>query len=336
MSCLNLHIVVGIDFETTYSGVAWAHNEGQKRIYLIKDWPSLQFANTAKDKVPSLISYLNGQVDNWGDQIGLRDAPLHWIKLLLEPNSRYNKELQQIRQCNELPKKLNMTADEVVRDYLKEIWKYTKEDIRKCVHNSDWENNFVVRVILTVPAMWSHAAKDKTLQAALAAGLPSSIRLVDEPEEDALATLRDKADDNMLRDGDAFVVCDAGGGTVLQINSVKPLNMEQCTINESGLYGFAFLDMAFLRNIKVLVGESQYDGLKDQYKNMMLMDLESGVKPSFTSESTKQYSVNLMGVEDNEKEGILDATITLKQYVPCYTLVHFNLDNTDVMKLDAQ
>lgn len=183
----------------SYSGVAWAHNEGQKRIRLIKDWPNPQATIACNDKVPSLISYLNGKVENWGYHIGLKDAPLCWIKLLLEPESRYSKELEQVRQCNALLRQLNKTADEVVRDYLREIWSYTKEDIRKCVHDDDWESNYAIRVVLTVPAMWSHAAKDRTLKAAVAAGLPTSIRLVDEPEAAALATLREKADDNMLR-----------------------------------------------------------------------------------------------------------------------------------------
>lgn len=41
-----------------------------------------------------------------------------WIKILLEPED------------NALLTKLNKTADEVVSDYLRALWAYTKEDIR--------------------------------------------------------------------------------------------------------------------------------------------------------------------------------------------------------------
>lgn len=121
----------------------------------------------------------------------------------------------------------------MVADYLKLLWDYTLDDIKKL--QPEYEDIFALRVVLTVPAIWSPAAKDKTLQAARIAGMPGNIRLVTEPEAAALATLKDKAEENSLKVlqkfppsrrveslmwntdkvGDAFVVCDAGGGTVV-------------------------------------------------------------------------------------------------------------------------
>jgi hypothetical protein len=83
-----------------------------------------------------------------------------------------------------------------------------------------------------------------------------------------------------------------------------------------GLCGSAFLDMAFRRNIQLLIGKEQWDSLKDRDKKKMSREFEFGVKLSFTADSTRQYSVDLRGVKDNPAEGILDDTITLKQYVP--------------------
>lgn len=85
-----------------------------------------------------------------------------------------------------------------------------------------------------------------------------------------------------------------------------------------GLCGSAFLDMAFRKNIQVLIGKEQWDNLKDRDKKKMSREFEFGVKLSFTADSTRQYSVDLRGVKDNPAEGILDDTITLKQYVPYF------------------
>lgn len=148
--------------------------------------------------MPSVISYRNGRVRNWGYEVELKDDSFRWVKILLEPNHKYAKTMADVRQSNELLTRLNKTAEEVVTDYLREIWTYTKADIRRRVDEEDWQTTYKVRIILTVPAMWSHAAKDKTLKAARAAGLPDSIRLVTEPEAAALATLADKAEDNSL------------------------------------------------------------------------------------------------------------------------------------------
>ncbi|KAJ4245283.1 hypothetical protein NW762_014153, partial [Fusarium torreyae] len=115
--------------------------------------------------------------------------------------------------------------------------------------------------------------------------------------------------------GDAFVVCDAGGGTVdfisYKVNNLKPLEIEECAVGDGGLCGSVCLDIAFEKYIKTLVGESQYNRLKDRDKKKMLLNFEYGVKRAFTVESTEDYSVDLRGVEDNEAEKIIDETISL-------------------------
>ncbi|KAI8713929.1 hypothetical protein NCS52_01239000 [Fusarium sp. LHS14.1] len=315
-SSLSSEIIVGIDFGTTYSGVSWAINEGHKKIRLITDWPNPSATNANADKVPSMISYKNGRVVNWGYEVGLKEEAFRWIKILLEPNSKYSDKTQQVQNSNSLLGKVDKTVEEVVSDYLEQIWKYTKEDIRKRVGDNDWEKNFNLYVVLTVPAMWSHVAKDKTLKAAKKAGLPQDIQLVTEPEAAALATLHDKAEEESLKKGDVFVVCDAGGGTVdlisYKINSISPLEIEECAIGDGGLCGSTHMDECFEKCVKTLVGEAQYSGIRDIDKKKMLRVFEYGVKRCFTLESAKEYSVDLRGVEDNEKEGILDETIGLK------------------------
>ncbi|KAM6516430.1 hypothetical protein FALCPG4_014614 [Fusarium falciforme] len=301
--------------QTGYSGVSWAINEGQKKIKLITDWPNPEATIANADKVPTIISYQNGGVANWGYEVGLKEDAFRWIKILLEPKSKYANEELYVQGSSNLLGKVNKTVEEIVSDYLRLIWTYTKENIRKHVGDSDWENNFTLQVVLTVPAMWSHAAKDKTLRAAQRAGLPQDIRLVTEPEAAALATLHDKAEENSLKKGDAFVVCDAGGGTVdlisYKVNNTSPLEIEECAIGDGDLCGSTRLDKSFEKYIETLVGKDQYSKLKEINKKKMMRVFENGVKRCFTLESTKEYTVELKGVEDNEGHGIEDDTITL-------------------------
>ncbi|KAJ4203212.1 hypothetical protein NW767_005323 [Fusarium falciforme] len=247
----------------------------------------------------------------------MAEHAFRWIKILLEPKSKYADEELHVQGSSNLLGKVNKTVEEVVSDYLRLIWTYTKEDIRKHSSDSNWENNFTLQVVLTVPAMWSHAAKDKTLKAAQRAGLPQDIRLVTEPEAAALATLHDKAEENLLKKGDAFVVCDAGGGTVdlisYKVNSTSPLEIEECAIGDGDLCGSTRLDISFEKYIETLVGKDQYSKLKEINKKKMMRAFECGVKRCFTLESTKEYMVDLKGVEDNERNGIEDDTITLDQ-----------------------
>lgn len=90
------------------------------------------------------------------------------------------------------PKGLKKTAQDIAADYLGLIWEYTKNDISERLGNSEWGKTHALKVILTVPAVWSATAKSRTLQAARTAGLPTNIILVPEPEAAALAILKDR------------------------------------------------------------------------------------------------------------------------------------------------
>ena len=75
--------------------------------------------------------------------------------------------------------------------------------------------------------------------------------------------------------------------------------------------GSVFLDAAFEKQIKVLVGEQQYASINEKAKVNMRRDFEMGVKRMFSGDD-RDYSVDLMGVENNEQENIYDDTIQLK------------------------
>jgi molecular chaperone DnaK (HSP70) len=70
-----------------------------------------------------------------------------------------------------------------------------------------------IEYILTVPAVWSDAAKDATMKAASLAGMneDDNLSMVTEPEAAALCALKTIAGVN-AQDEDVWIVCDAGGG----------------------------------------------------------------------------------------------------------------------------
>lgn len=71
------------------------------------------------------------------------------------------------------------------------------------------------QVVLTVPASFDPSARDLTREAALLAGLPADLVLLEEPQAALYAWLADSGDRwrKQLKVGDTLLVCDVGGGT---------------------------------------------------------------------------------------------------------------------------
>lgn len=70
-------------------------------------------------------------------------------------------------------------------------------------------------VVLTVPASFDPAARELTREAALAAGMPENLVLLEEPQAAVYAWLADQGDGwrKQMQVGDRLLVCDVGGGT---------------------------------------------------------------------------------------------------------------------------
>ncbi|CAG8962469.1 hypothetical protein HYFRA_00014199 [Hymenoscyphus fraxineus] len=309
-------IVIGIDFGTTYSGVSWAY-PGRRDVRLITNWPNPKTKNASNDKVPSTISYCNGQVERWGYSNRDKDETFRWFKILLEPSHKYNDEVKEVKDASKLLKSLNKSPEEVVADYLKVLWDYTMEDIKQEVKEDNWKRDYALKVVITVPAMWSDAAKDKTKKAALMAGLPDNITMITEPEAAALSIIRDKADEESLGAGDTFVVCDAGGGTVdlisYTINNLRPLEIQETVKGEGGLCGSVYLNISFQNYIEILIGKEQYDKLPVASKRNMMMEFDQTIKRIFNEKNNEVHTIDLFGVEDDPNNDIDDNTIVLKK-----------------------
>lgn len=77
-------IVVGIDFGTTFSGVAWAQSVRPDRISVVNVWPNHAGRDEISGKVPTKLSYTGDGNVVWGFQIppdAPRDDVLEYFKL---------------------------------------------------------------------------------------------------------------------------------------------------------------------------------------------------------------------------------------------------------------
>lgn len=106
-------------------------------------------------------------------------------------------------------------------------------------------------VVLTVPASFDAAARELTREAAIAAGLPESFILLEEPQAAVYAWLADVGDGwrRILHVGDTLLVCDVGGGTtdftlVEVAEEAGELQLRRAAVGNHTLVGGDNMDLA--------------------------------------------------------------------------------------------
>ena len=111
---------------------------------------------------------------------------------------------------------------EIVTDFLRGLKSHVFHVMSKEFGSTAFRN-MQLDIVLTVPAVWSDKAKNLTYQAVEEAGFADNrgrIHMITEPEAAAIYTLKaleTHAATERIRTGDHFVLCDAGGGTVVSI-----------------------------------------------------------------------------------------------------------------------
>jgi hypothetical protein len=174
------------------------------------------------------------------------------------------------------------------------------------------------------------------IQAARNAGI-TPVQLVKEPEAAALYTLRHMGNKG-LQVGDAFVLCDAGGGTVdlisYEIMQLNPLQVKELVSpsgklqrqdmtrwqalthdnRAGGIAGSLMLNKRFEEWIKDVVGERPYLDLRDTdaFRRGM-KQFDESIKPSFRSIDDEEQYVTFQkaNLESSEARGLVNDTITI-------------------------
>jgi molecular chaperone DnaK (HSP70) len=212
-------LIVGVDFGTTFSGVAAVYTSTPDDVEIIKTWPGGN--GITSDKVPTEIAYSfpanagpgDEPVVKWGFQFKPDESRLRCIKLFLDRSQKLPFYVSPLDTAAQL-KRFNKNVVDAVSDYLTQIYKHTMDTLTRR-YGESFMASTKVEFVLTCPAVWSDAAKNTTLQAAERAGMGnrSEIQMISEPEAAAVYTLK-AIQPNHLNVGDNFIVCDAGGGTV--------------------------------------------------------------------------------------------------------------------------
>jgi molecular chaperone DnaK (HSP70) len=220
--------IIAIDFGTTYTGVAWGHFADSNspedlpnartladKIFVLRKWPGPSTAST--EKTPSVISYATSP-PTWGaklEKVRSQHKPrISRFKLGLDPE-RVRHVFGQRNLVEGLVPSLNKTSVDVCADFLTLVNRYIETTALPDAFGEAFLEAQSKSYVITVPAIWSDRAKDLTRQAAGRAGIPlDKLILVTEPEAAALysATTGEQLD---LEINDTFIICDAGGGTVV-------------------------------------------------------------------------------------------------------------------------
>jgi molecular chaperone DnaK (HSP70) len=232
----DIDLVIAIDFGTTYSGIAYRLLTPEEKkspnltpeaierdIRVISEWPGRE--THWNEKGPTVLSYReNGEISGWGHKAKGNHVRIAHFKLGLQNVTDHYQELHSQMSAlggflgnpdwhhPSLPLK---KAVDFAADFLTCLRKYAKEHLSSNAMIQPLLGGSKVSYVITVPAIWTDRAKALTRKAATRAGIPdSNLIFIAEPEAAALfcATISKEVD---LKAGDKFVVCDAGGGTVV-------------------------------------------------------------------------------------------------------------------------
>ncbi|KZL82583.1 hsp70-like protein, partial [Colletotrichum incanum] len=309
-------IVVGIDFGTTYSGVAWAETQRPDRRTAITTWPISKIVREGEssDKVPTKLRYAGDEVQ-WGFSIPItapQDEVVEWFKLDLDPS------LQSMGQAVSSEGRGGRNVDKLVTDYISALGDHLRYTLREKLGEQVVKTT-PLEFVVTVPAIWSDLAKDKTKQACQkATGLTTNapIHLVSEPEAAAIYALHG-LDPHGLKVDDTVVVVDAGGGTVdlisYTITSLKPiLEVQEAAPGSGALCGSTFLNMRFAKFLKAKLGKEE--GFDDEIMAEAMEQFEKKVKRQFTLGAAPDdtYTIPVGGLANNKELGISRGRFSLK------------------------
>jgi hypothetical protein len=198
--------------------VAWARRS-DKEINLILSWSG---HGRSIGKVPSEIWYDENNKPTWGYDVPMNEEPLRWFKLLLlrteDLPPKFRKSEYFVR-ARDMMEKSGKTVQTLITDYLHLLWEHIMSEIKRELGPTVL-NSLAIQVVITVPAIWKGYARQTMANAVERSGIldyrergATKFSFVPEPEAAALATLLDQG--SSVRPGNVYLICDAGGGTVV-------------------------------------------------------------------------------------------------------------------------
>ncbi|MCJ1481216.1 hypothetical protein MMC06_001372, partial [Schaereria dolodes] len=327
-------LIVGIDFGTTFSGVAFAFaTNTEAKEDIITEWPGA--GTQSKQKIPTVLYYDQYQkVVGWGPDIADALAPtgypkpgvqkVEWFKLqLMLSGNTY------IDPINLPPLPPGKSEIDVAADYLFKLRQAMRNQLIKTlgeVFNREERN---IRYFLTVPAIWNDAGKAATRAAAIQAGFlrdenDNRLTLITEPE--AAAMFCSKTGLLNLKIRDAVLIVDCGGGTVdliaYEVEEETPFTVAECTAGSGDSCGSTALNRNFSNILRAKIRKMKLpDGSKTAGKvyAKCIMDFENRIKADFRNNSQK-WAVDV-GIEAEFPEAGIEEgymTFTNEEILQCF------------------
>ncbi|KAG4033573.1 hypothetical protein MFRU_004g00800 [Monilinia fructicola] len=327
-------LIVGIDFGTTFSGVAFAFaTNTEAKEDIITEWPGA--GSYTKQKIPTVLYYDQYQkVVGWGPDIADALAPtgypkpgvqkVEWFKLqLMLSGNTY------IDPINLPPLPPGKSEIDVAADYLFKLRQAMRNQLQKTlgeVFNREERN---IRYYLTVPAIWNDAGKAATRAAAIQAGFlrdenDNRLTLITEPE--AAALFCSKAGLLNLKIHDAVLIVDCGGGTVdliaYEVEEESPFTVSECTAGSGDSCGSTALNRNFSNILRTKIRKMKLpEGSKTAGRvyAKCIMDFENRIKADFRNNNQK-WAVDV-GIEAEFPEAGIEEgymTFTNEEILQCF------------------
>ncbi len=157
------------------------------------------------------------------------------------------------------------------------------------------------QIVLTVPASFDAAARELTREAAVAAGLPQELILLEEPQAALYAWLADQGDAwrKRLQVGDRLLVCDVGGGTtdltMIGVSQAEgELTLQRLAVGEHLLVGGYNMDLALAHHV---AGRFASEGLDlDPWQTVSLWHACRNAKEALLADGGPEtYSISILG-----------------------------------------
>lgn len=293
-------VVAAIDFGTTYSGYAYSlrddFNKDPLKILINQKWGNDK--TTCAYKAPTSILFDRDRkfqsfgfsaesdytdlIDN-GEEEGWRFFRRFKMSLYREIKSERGG-----RPVRRLGRDLNLEDEQGQRmpamDIFSAAIRHLKDQLMNALMNAFMGlNPNDVRWVLTVPAIWSDAAKQFMREAAKQAGIDGKqLTLALEPEAAAIyckenavkaETESGKSKDlSAFSPGEQFLLLDLGGGTVdITCHSVnRDRTLKEIESSSGGPWGGTVVDDAFFSFLKELVGRDVWKDLKENNRTEIL------------------------------------------------------------------
>ncbi|KIY02396.1 uncharacterized protein Z520_02534 [Fonsecaea multimorphosa CBS 102226] len=343
--------VIGLDYGTTYTGVAFATPNSNHlpldEIDLIEDWgPNMG----NHKKIPSVISFspsTDAMEQQWGSDLSENAISIIHTKLELDLqdvdgeldlmiqalDGMDNFSFDHIKGAGALHAFSDKSAEQVVTEYLSRVFEHLESAI------ANFSTSFRVRVpvdiVVTVPTEWSYRAKNSTFRALTNAGFNeeyfprlASVIFITEPEAAATYTaryLKDEIQQIFLKPNSCFILCDAGGGTVdvvsYKVKQVEPsLVLERIGVPTGDKCGAIYIDIAFKEWLRQMLGNKYYEKL-DQNHDLQRISSHT-CESKAMRQLMKSFDVLKKGFHKNNRDMALDLppplhNLTLDNRVDC-------------------